>query len=153
MPLFIILVGIILIVFNYIALKKDKGSFSNVYDSKKEDLSEVDLKIAQMRKDIAESLLDIQQEILELKNMNKIDDNQSVIEHSKDKGVKNNKNEMKYLLNTENSIINDIHFNSKAEQIKRLLDMGLDENQICEKLSLGKGEVQLVKGLFKKQKN
>ncbi|MBQ2611906.1 hypothetical protein IJF81_05905, partial [bacterium] len=60
------------------------------------------------------------------------------------------KNEKDYLLTTENGVINDIRFKNKTQQIKELLDMGLNEDQICEKLSLGKGEVQLVKGLFKK---
>lgn len=150
MPAIIILIGIILIIFNYKALKKDKDSFSNVYGNKKEDLTEIDMKIGQIRKDMAESLLELQQEILELKNMYKVDDNFNDVKNSKNKSKNPKKNEMEYLLTTENSVINEINYNSKTEQIKKLLDMGLDENQICEKLSLGKGEVQLVKGLFKK---
>lgn len=152
MPLILILIGIILIVINYKALRKNDNSFSNIYENKREDLNEVDMKIGQIRKDMAESLLEIQQEILKLKNVDKIDDNLIEVKNSKVKSTEKSKNkdEMKYLLTTENSVINDIHFNSKTEQIKKLLDMGLDEDQICEKLSLGKGEVQLVKGLFKK---
>ena len=150
MPILIILIGIVLIVVNLKALRKDKNSFTSVYSNKKEDLTEIDLKIGQIRKDMAESLLELQQEILELKNMYKVDDNFNDVKNSKNKSKNPKKNEMEYLLTTENSVINEIHYNSKTEQIKKLLDMGLDENQICEKLSLGKGEVQLVKGLFKK---
>lgn len=148
MPLLIILIGIILIVINYQALKKNKSSFSNVYDNKKEDLTDIDMKIGQMRKDMAESLLEIQQEILELKKTGIKDDNFKDVKNSKIKSDEKNKDE--HLLTTENAVINDINFKSKTQQIKELLDMGLDEDQICEKLSLGKGEVQLVRGLFKK---
>ena len=150
MPILIILIGIVLIVVNLKALRKDKNSFTSVYSNKKEDLTEIDLKIGQIRKDMAESLLELQQEILELKKVSKPVDNFNDVKNSKNKSKNPKKNEMEYLLTTENSVINEIHYNSKTEQIKKLLDMGLDENQICEKLSLGKGEVQLVKGLFKK---
>ena len=148
MPLLIILIGIILIVVNYQALKKNKGSFSNVYDNKKNDLTDIDMKIVELRKEMAESLLEFQQEILELKETSVKDDNFKDVKNSKIESDK--KNEKDYLLTTENGVINDIRFKNKTQQIKELLDMGLNEDQICEKLSLGKGEVQLVKGLFKK---
>ncbi|MCR4943580.1 MAG: hypothetical protein K5986_03830 [Clostridium sp.] len=148
MPLLIILIGIILIVVNYQALKKNKGSFSNVYDNKKNDLTDIDMKIVELRKEMAESLLELQQEILELKETSVKDDNFKDVKNSKIESDK--KNEKDYLLTTENGVINDIRFKNKTQQIKELLDMGLNEDQICEKLSLGKGEVQLVKGLFKK---
>ena len=150
MPIVIILIGIVLIIVNYKALKKNESSFSSVYSNKKEDLTEVDLKIGQIRKDMAESLLELQQEILELKKTNKSADNFNDVKNFDIKSEKSIKNETEYLLTEENSVINEIHFNNKTEQIKKLLDMGFDDDQICEKLSLGKGEVQLVKGLFKK---
>ncbi len=150
MPILIILIGIVLIVVNLKALRKDKNSFTSVYSNKKEDLTEIDLKIGQIRKDMAESLLELQQEILELKKVSKPVDNFNDVKNFDSKSKKSVKNETEYLLTQENSVINEIHFNNKTQQIKRLLDMGLSDDQICEKLSLGKGEVQLVKGLFKK---
>lgn len=150
MPILIILIGIVLIVVNLKVLRKDKNSFTSVYSNKKEDLTEIDLKIGQIRKDMAESLLELQQEILELKKVSKPVDNFNDVKNFDSKSKKSVKNETEYLLTQENSVINEIHFNNKTQQIKRLLDMGLSDDQICEKLSLGKGEVQLVKGLFKK---
>ena len=38
----------------------------------------------------------------------------------------------------------------KTERIRNLLQHGFSEDEICEKISIGKGEVLLVKGLFKK---
>ena len=52
MPIVIILIGIALIIVNYKALKKNENSFSSVYSNKKEDLTEIDLKIGQIRKDM-----------------------------------------------------------------------------------------------------
>jgi len=150
MPIVIILIGIVLIVVNFNALKKNDNSFLDVYGNKKQDLTELDLKIGQIRKDMAESLMEMQQEILELKKSNKVDDNFNSVKKFNNKSDNDVKNETKYLLTEENSVINEIHYNSKTEQIKKLLDMGMSDDQICEKLSLGKGEVQLVKGLYKK---
>ena len=52
-------------------------------------------------------------------------------------------------------IISEIDFlqkvdSNKTQNIKRLLKEGLTEEQICHELSVSKGEVLLVKGLFKK---
>ena len=37
----------------------------------------------------------------------------------------------------------------KTESIKELLDQGLSEEEVCRRLSISKGEVLLVKDLFK----
>lgn len=52
-------------------------------------------------------------------------------------------------------VISEIDFSAKVDSnktamIKRLLGEGLSEEQICHELSVSKGEVLLVKGLFKK---
>lgn len=61
------------------------------------------------------------------------------------------------ILNSEvdNGIISEINFSAKVDSdkttsIKKLLSEGLTEEQICHELSVSKGEVLLVKGLFKK---
>ena len=38
----------------------------------------------------------------------------------------------------------------KTEKIKELLNEGLSEDEICHRLSISKGEVLLVKDLYKK---
>ena len=52
-------------------------------------------------------------------------------------------------------IISEIDFSEKADSsktqnIKRLLENGLTEDQICHELFVSKGEILLVKGLFKR---
>ncbi|MBD7909826.1 MULTISPECIES: hypothetical protein [Clostridium] len=149
MPIILIVIGIILIFLNYKAIKKGENSFGNVLKYKEEDVSDLEIKIGEVRKDMAESLLEIQQDILELKNSYKVDDNDSVKEIDEDK-EELKKDEKAYLLGSDEGVINNITEKSKTERIKELLEMGLSEDEICEKLSLGKGEVLLVRGLFKK---
>jgi len=55
----------------------------------------------------------------------------------------------------KDGIISEINFSenidsNKTQRIKKLLKEGLTEEQICHELSVSKGEVLLVKGLFKK---
>jgi hypothetical protein len=149
MPIILIIIGLFLIYLNFKAIKKDENSFGNVLKYKEEDISDLEVKIGEVRKDMAESLLEIQQDILELKNYYKVDDNNNV-EEINEPEEDLEKDEKAYLLGVDDGIINNITEKSKTERIKELLEMGLSEDEICEKLSLGKGEVLLVKGLFKK---
>lgn len=153
MPILLIIMGAILIFLNYKALKKDDKSFSSVLKYKKEDISDLELEIGRIRKDMAESLLDLQQEIIKLQENNDTKNQESLHKLNKvnKESFDNNKETM--LLeksNDNNGVINDIHVKSKTETIKELIDLGFSDDEICEKLSLGKGEVQLVKGLYKK---
>ncbi|MDD6794990.1 MAG: hypothetical protein PUE01_06235 [Clostridiaceae bacterium] len=153
MPILLIIMGAILIFLNYKALKKDDKSFSNVLKYKKEDISDLELEIGRIRKDMAESLLDLQQEIIKLQENNDTKNQESLHKLNKvnKESFDNNKETMlSEKSNDNNGVINDIHVKSKTETIKELIDLGFSDDEICEKLSLGKGEVQLVKGLYKK---
>jgi hypothetical protein len=146
MPIILIIIGSLLIFLNYKAIKKDDNTFSNVLKYKKEDISEFEVKLGEIRKDMAESLTELQQEILEIRTNN----SNKTISH-KDNNVKlETINEIEYLLEVKEEVIDNISKKGKSERIKELLEMGLTEDEICEKLSIGKGEVLLVKGLFKK---
>lgn len=146
MPISLIIIGALLIFLNYKAIKKDKNTFSNVLKYKKEDITEFEVKLGAIRKDMAESLTELQQEILELKIKST---NRTISQEDNNVSLKRD-NEIEYLLEGKEEVINDISKKGKSERIKELLDMGLTEDEICEKLSIGKGEVLLVKGLFKK---
>ena len=145
MPIILIIIGALLIFLNYKAIKKDKNTFSNVLKYKKEDITEFEVKLGAIRKDMAESLTELQQEILELKTKST---NGTISQEDNNVNLKTN--EIEYLLEGKEEVINSISKKGKSERIKELLDMGFTEDEICEKLSIGKGEVLLVKGLFKK---
>jgi len=146
MPIILIIIGALLIFLNYKAIKKDKNTFSNVLKYKKEDITEFEIKLGSIRKDMAESLTELQQEILELKTKRT---NENLVKEDNNLDFKRD-NDRKYILEEKKEVINNISKKGKSERIKELLDMGFTEDEICEKLSIGKGEVLLVKGLFKK---
>ena len=157
MTIIILIIGLSLIVINFRAIQKDeKVSFEDVLSKKQENISDLELKIAEVRKDMAESILDIQQEILELKNSLNMDENNDKGNNSGKKNSTNNYNEkeseLSYLLNADSDVIDNINKSSKTKRIEELLENGFKDDEICEKLQVGKGEVQLVRELLKKQK-
>lgn len=146
MAILLIIIGICLIYINYRAIKKDKMSFKDVLDNKKDDISSVEVEVGNLRMDMADTFTELQKELLALK--------EEVENLKKEKNVENSseeKNEIKFLLKEDdNNVINEIRERSKTELIKELIELGATDEEICNKLSLGKGEVLLVRGLCKK---
>ena len=150
MPIILIIFGIILVFVNIKAINNKDNSFENVLKYKKEDISEVQIEIAQIRKDVAESLTELQIEIMQLKEQIKSDKDNIAKKNYEDEN-KDGLDIEKLLEKTEKEqVINNINTKGKTERIRELLEQGLSEDEICNKLSLGKGEVLLVKGLYKK---
>lgn len=184
MPLILLILGFILIIYNYIAIKKEGNitnkSFKSVLKDNKDGMNDYKIEIGLLRKDIAESLTELQEEILEIKTKlnyvkeyenisenksNEVDyyelDNKNIYESSNnianDKKEKISENEFLVNYNEEDGVISEINFSkevqradsNKTESIKSLLGQGLSDEEICHKLSVSKGEVLLVKGLFK----
>lgn len=131
MAIILIIFGITLIIVNIKAINKKENSFGNMLKYKKEDISEVQIEIGQIRQDVAESLTEMQQEILELKNL-----------------IKEKKELQEEAEIEDNEPKEENSFNKKSKIIE-LIKEGYSEDEICNKLSLGKGEVLLVKNLFK----
>lgn len=152
MPIILIIFGIVLIIVNIKAINKKESSFKNVLKYKKEDISDLEIEIGQIRQDVAESLTELQQEILELKDIIKNQkDNVSNEELLANQELLTNQGKQKKKISkNKDNVVNDINYKNKTERINELLELGLSEDEICEKLSLGKGEVLLVKNLFKK---
>ena len=123
----LIVIGIVLIVVNRDIKNEradDGGSFANILKNEEKEFTDYDMKFVDMRKDMAESILDLQKEIQELRTE---------------------------VFNIENSNVNikDNHGNdSKFENIKMMIDEGKSDEEICSSLSIGKGEVLLVRGLY-----
>ncbi|MGN0144416.1 MAG: hypothetical protein ACI398_05490 [Clostridium sp.] len=170
MPIILIIVGLFLIVYSYIALKKESTyfeikdiserkeenkSFGQVLEKNKDELNDYKIELGLFRKNVAESLTELQEEILEIKkylNMVKNDENlyENEIEEENLNIDDDNKgviSEINFNRKHNNSKISD---SKKTESIKNLLEQGLSDDEICLKLSISKGEVLLVKDLFKK---
>jgi len=197
MPVILLVVGFVMIIYNYRAIKRENEvkhgddslnvSFQSVLQDNKDELNDYKMEIGLLRRDIAESLTELQEEIFGIKNKlnrlkvrdkiyeNKldledkyyIDENDiNINENSKLNDEKEEVNEEKHIFDEvdksifidqelNDGIISEINFSEKADsnktqRIKKLLKEGLTEEQICHELSVSKGEVLLVKGLFKK---
>lgn len=148
MPLILILIGFIFIVYSYISMKKAKNldinddkeednSFKSILRNNERDLSDYKFELGVLRKDIGESLNELQQEILEIKKALNLFNEKDLI------------NEDRYDTKVHNSI-NENYYkeSSKASNIRELLKDGLTDEEISEKLSVTKGEILLVKGLY-----
>lgn len=192
MPLILLIIGLGLIIYNYRAIKREIGveknpsgldiSFKNILSNSQEELTDYKFELGILRRDIGESLTELQAEILQIKNdINKLKKNEKIYENKEVLGSNeildyDDINEENYELSEEesnvsseeenniiledtfdnkNGVISEIDFSektdsSKTEKIKKLLENGLTEEQICHELSVSKGEVLLVRGLFKK---
>ena len=169
-PVLILILGIILIVLNFKAIKKEDNSFGKILQREEIREKDYDLDIIEIRKSFAETVLELQKEIEDLKisintikNLNKRDDiiyneekldNNTFIEDNKDKleGEETNlNNNLDIEINDnfpEKSKDNGVDENSKLNKVKELLDNGLNDDEICEELSIGKGEVLLIRSLL-----
>ncbi len=169
MPFILLIIGSVLVIYNYRVIKREskmnnedessKFSFKDMLQDNKDGLSDYKIEIGRLRRDIAESLTELQEEIIEIKNnFNKLKNNEKVYEDIKD--IKSLKEDIidensSYDLNYGDDVISEISFSEKADSnktqsIKKLLEDGLTVEQICYDLSVSKGEVLLVKGLFRK---
>ena len=165
MPFIIIVIGLVLIIFNYRAIKRENNSFEiqdkdnsfrKILNDNKNEMTDYKLELGLLRKNLGESLTELQEEILEIKTrLQKIENNNGIVNEKKDicKEItgKSQENISKDVI-SEISILNndDIEMSIKTDKIKEFLEMGLSEEEICKKLSISKGEVLLVKELFKK---
>lgn len=165
MPYIIIVIGLVLIIFNYRAIKRENNSFEiqdkdnsfrKILNDNKNEMTDYKLELGLLRKNLGESLTELQEEILEIKTrLQNIENNNGIVTMKKDKlkenTVKSQDNINKDII-SEISVLNndDIETSIKTDKIKEFLKIGLSEEEICRKLSISKGEVLLVKELFKK---
>lgn len=129
MNILLVLIGIVLIALNIKAIKKEENSFLDMMNKVENTPRDYDVEIVSIRKDMAESILDLQKEIetlrKEIKKSNKKEENDE-----KDRII-NNKGE------------------NVQDWTRMLIRDGLTDDEICNKLSIGKGEVQLIRSLYK----
>lgn len=187
MPIILLVIGIVLVVYNYIAIKKGTvsfeiqdheerrkkdSSFENVLEKSKDELNDYKIELGMFRRNVAESFTEVQEEILEIKKyLNIVKNDKNLYDYNDEE-----KNSIMIDDNIDNKIdediISEINFNHrkdvrnlsvnkkksdikkvtdsiKTESIKKLLDQGLSEEEVCRRLSISKGEVLLVKDLFK----
>lgn len=171
MTYFLIIISLSLIFLNIISLKKDKNSFKGILINKEETLQSYELEIGKLRREMGENILDIQTEMEELKEklsqleciMKKEDSvkNQcNAIEKENTINIEEERTNAKQEINNEKikaknyEVLDDNKDNNKnsvkLKEIKKLIDKGMNEEEIAEVLHIGRGEMLLIKELYLK---
>ena len=152
MPVVLIIFGGVLILLSLKAKEIEKPTFKSILKDKEENATEINLEIIQLRKEMAESLLEIQQEIESIKLAINLSSNE------KDEILYQQKLEnLEAIEEKASGVISEINFDGinkldKVSQVELLLKQNLTDDEICNKLSIGKGEILLIKSLLKGQK-
>ena len=135
--LFVFLIGIALIIFNVRALSKEKPHFDQLLTNKVENMQDVEIKLGELRREFTEDIFELQKEIEKLKL--------KVYPEKKDEMYEE-------ISETVDNINSDeiVSNNTRVNEIGTLLKQGLDIDEVAEKLSIGKGEVLLIKELYLK---
>lgn len=169
MILLLLTIGILLVLLNIKAIKKEKNSFSSVFHHTEENMEEFEVKLGEIRREFSETILELQKEIQKLKKINENDiivnndnfkakeveknyekTNEEVKEHIA-KNIDIESNEKVTDNSNENEDRNTKTNNSvKIDEISKLLSKGLSVEEIGAKLGIGKGEVLLIKELYLK---
>ncbi len=169
----LITTGILLIVLNFNAVKKEKKAFMNVLNNKKEDLTDYEVEIGKVKKEFSETILELQKEIEDLKDKinleqyviykqknqthKKVIDKQVEIgietemEKEKEDEIEIKKEDNKNIVNNVPKVSENIKVGNngvKIDKINQMLNEGLSVDEIAEDLGIGKGEVLLIKELY-----
>lgn len=166
----LIFIGLILVILNVLAIKKQNKSFNGMLGNAIENIDDYDIRLGELRREFSESILELQSEIMNMKEImdssrlnNNYDSTKQENTHSFEKIEKippvklhseviNNKEEAKEICDeNKNEIVTDELDNTntlKVREIKRLFSEGLSAEAISEILQLGKGEVLLIKDLY-----
>lgn len=157
---FLLVTGILLIFFNIKAVKKDEASFGKVFRNTEADMTEVDVRIGELRREFSETILELQKEIQKLQKNevnSSIDEKEIIEEEIEEKKIEQESNLNEDLnISLKEDTINkteDIKIKSnsiKIEEINSMLSMGYSVEDISTKLGIGKGEVLLIKELYLK---
>jgi hypothetical protein len=154
----LIFIGLILVILNVIAIKKQGKSFDGVLGNAMGNINDYDIKLGEIRREFSESIVELQGELMvirymmennanNLQNTEKINDddkNKIFIDDYYNSGV--NEISPDIITDTGTNINNGNEY--KVNEIKRLFSEGLSAEEISEILQLGKGEVLLIKDLY-----
>jgi hypothetical protein len=156
----LIFTGVILVILNVFAIKKQDKSFNGALENSIENLNDYDIKLGEIRREFSESIVELQRELMDIRAAME----KSVIQvEETDKGYDETK---KIHDENERDIVIDDLYSSEDKGIKSSIDIRSNSNtdkvqeiirlfgekrsaeEISEILKLGKGEVILIKDLY-----
>lgn len=159
MKIILIIFGLLLIFINLISLKDKKkksveSSFREIFSDEKENIDDYKVELGKVRRELSETIIELQRDIYDLKdeiNMLKIN-KKLLVEYEKNLERIDGKYIDKIVEDNINSIDNNLEDNEnleKALMVKKLLKEKKSEDEICNSLNIGKGELLLIKNLYK----
>jgi len=152
----LLIIGICLIVLNVRGLKKEKNSFENVLSKEKVNMDDVKLEIGSLRKEFAETLLEVQREMVAIKDKLDMEENLHTNgdESYKEKTIYDDKIEnIKDIVDIDfnKEVVEDKKENKlRIKEVRDLINKGLSIEEIADVLKVGKGEILLIKELYLK---
>ena len=156
----LIFIGVILVILNVFAIKKQDKSFNGALENSIENLNDYDIKIGEIRREFSESIVELQRELMDIrvameKSVLQVEDTDKSYDETK---KIYNENESDIGIDdfyssedkvTKNSMDTSINSNTdKVQEIIRLFGEEKSAEEISEILQLGKGEVLLIKDLY-----
>lgn len=159
MPLILIILGSIFILvsikWDSKKAKKNKEvnkSFDNILKEKEENMSDYELEIGRLRKDFSETIIELQQDIYSLKEeIHKLKRSKIYCEDQEQKTEKITELKEELVDNKDEDIMGSSNYNEdKIRNAYHLIKKGITDDEICRTLKIGKGELLLIKGLYKK---
>lgn len=124
------IIGALLIALNLKAIRKDKEKFQSVLHNVSDDIKDYDLEIGKLKKEFAETIMEIQLEIEDLKDKLKAEDK------STEKNVQN------VVIEKENKVYKNVESNIVTEQMEHKVN--LSENYIGRNYALRKYEKNYI---------
>lgn len=120
MEIFLLGIGIILVIYSALGLKKEEKSFKSQFVQADIELDEVDVKIGHLRREFSETILELQKEIQEIKEKTYKEKNNVEV---KDNEISFNSDEEKRspireenLIKTDIEIIDEVEETHKGEE-------------------------------------
>ena len=128
----IVTIGILLIWINRKEFKVKNSGFKEVLTNRTDTITEVEVEIQNLRRDFAETIGVLQMDIKNLReNIDNLKGTQVIEESSEENDFSNSEK------------------SNNVEEVKKLIEQGVSIDDICKILSIGKGEVLLIKDLYK----
>lgn len=146
MSLILLIVGIFLVIYSMKYMKNDKVSFTKVLRVKEEAATETDVLIGRLRMEFSETILELQQEILELREQVNMLGNVDQMGNDmlRVRGVRETPSQ-------KDEVISEIYKNNgRTNEISELLEKGFSVEEISEKFQMGRGEILLIKELYQR---
>lgn len=120
----LLFIGTMLIVLNVNAIKKEKKSFSSTLKDKEDNIKDYQIEIGQLRRELSETVLELQQEIEDLKL--KKEANKNFTEEKFDDNLLEEKEAYKTLYNDEKAISKESEDEDFEQELRKELLKGIE---------------------------